>query len=352
MIPCSHLYLELTDRCNRRCAYCFQDTALRRTRDLPREEAERVLREFKALGGRYVTFSGGEPTLWPDWPSLAEFAANLGLVTTLATNGSTLGSHIDVLNRLRMYVAVSLDAARPEIHDALRGPDTFAPLHDALLRISEKGLSEFIILSYTPCSLNYRELPGLCRLALDLRIPHLSVSVLEQRFASAAAEPLALSQGEKVEFLTQLYLLKRRYAGRLKIGACNFRGFADRLLDPTYGRSDVIDRTLRVDAHGRIFLTAYLAAERFLLGDIGRTPLAEAWGSEQAETAREEAESALYSRCGACDAFRVCQGGSAMLSYQLHGTFSQADDWCEAKLRFLDRLRQAEHSTAQTGRGE
>lgn len=81
--------MHIVGHCNYRCGYCYARFEKSKT-FLPLPEARRILAELKRHGATRITFAGGEPTLHPDLESMLRACAELGLVTSLVTNGSRL----------------------------------------------------------------------------------------------------------------------------------------------------------------------------------------------------------------------------------------------------------------------
>ena len=106
--------------CNMKCGFCFatfQDIH----RDilpkghLDRENSILVLESLALAGFRKINFAGGEPTLCPWLPDLINRARELGLTTSLVTNGSCINA--EWLDRLQVsldWVALSIDSLDPD----------------------------------------------------------------------------------------------------------------------------------------------------------------------------------------------------------------------------------------------
>lgn len=120
-----YLNLQLTHRCHLRCAHCYHGSALDLGISLDTELVLATLRTFAELGGLVVAFSGGEPSLHPDFWRLNAALPGLGLRAELFTNG--LGIPPARVPELAFHrVRVSLDGLAPG-HEALRGRGSFAP---------------------------------------------------------------------------------------------------------------------------------------------------------------------------------------------------------------------------------
>jgi len=81
--------MHIVGHCNYRCGYCYARFEKSKT-FLPLATAERILVALKKHGATRITFAGGEPTLHPELESMLRICADLGLVTSLVTNGSLL----------------------------------------------------------------------------------------------------------------------------------------------------------------------------------------------------------------------------------------------------------------------
>jgi hypothetical protein len=75
--------IEITRRCDNRCAYCEQP---KEARDLSLTQCTELLDELAAEGFEAVALGGGEPTLYPNLISLLEKVQRIGLRAGLTTN--------------------------------------------------------------------------------------------------------------------------------------------------------------------------------------------------------------------------------------------------------------------------
>jgi len=82
--------LHIVGHCNFACRFCYARFVDAKEM-LPWPRLEGVLAALSARGVRRVTFAGGEPTLHPDLLAALRRCADLGLVTSVVTNGSVVG---------------------------------------------------------------------------------------------------------------------------------------------------------------------------------------------------------------------------------------------------------------------
>ena len=123
----TRLVVELTNRCNLRCAHCF-DVRHAGTGDLPYALVRRLLEQAAACGVEHVSFTGGEPTIHRHFREIVRDTAAAGCSFSLVSNGSTFQHIYRILVERRESfhgVTFSLDGALEGTHDRLRGPGSF-----------------------------------------------------------------------------------------------------------------------------------------------------------------------------------------------------------------------------------
>ena len=149
-------FLAVTARCPWSCPHCSRAGRLNAP-ELSTAEWSDTLRQIHGLGTSLIGFTGGEPCMREDLPSLVHEAAHGGAATILFTSGQ--GFTPALAARLRTAglwsVCVSLDAATAEAHDATRGKGSFALATDALRRARAMGFYTMAGTVATPVSVRY-----------------------------------------------------------------------------------------------------------------------------------------------------------------------------------------------------
>lgn len=108
------LEVELTDRCNLGCFYCYREAGPEGRLFLPLMKAKEILEQAKDYGIRQMVWLGGEPTLHPDWARIVRYARNLDLTNELWSNGTTLNSeNIERITELCDTFVLHLDSIDP-----------------------------------------------------------------------------------------------------------------------------------------------------------------------------------------------------------------------------------------------
>ncbi len=150
---------ELTYRCNLRCRHCHL-WKIKEENRLSLDRIKEVLRELRELGGKYVSFSGGELFLLRESFDILSFAKSLGFRVAANSNGWLL----DEKNSRRLAetgidtVFLSLDGPR-EVHDWIRGVEgAWDRVMGAIKNIRETGEKPRVFVNIT---LNRKNLPYL-----------------------------------------------------------------------------------------------------------------------------------------------------------------------------------------------
>ena len=112
-----------TNRCNLRCAHCYQDAEEATDAELTTEEGMRLIDQIAEAGFKVMIFSGGEPLMRPDIYDLVAHAASKGLRPVFGTNGTLITP--EVARRLKeagaCAMGISVDSLDPAKHDRFRG---------------------------------------------------------------------------------------------------------------------------------------------------------------------------------------------------------------------------------------
>lgn len=126
--------VELTRRCNLRCAHCFlwNDEGFyasggqrHASRDLDFDLLVKLLQD-SAPARSNLFFWGAEPLLYPHWPELTAELERRPRWTVVCTNGTLVERNLDSLLRISPHLAtvISVDGLAAD-HDRMRGPGCF-----------------------------------------------------------------------------------------------------------------------------------------------------------------------------------------------------------------------------------
>ena len=159
--------------CNLACTYCLTESAPKVPhRELPAEMMVDVAQQAADLGFTDLGVTGGEIFIRRDMPDvLARMAGALPVVAL--TNGTLFGrrllARVEPLAELPVALQISLDRPDPQDNDAMRGPENFAKVVDAIPALVERGIT--VRIATTVESIEDAELDRLCALHRDLGVP-------------------------------------------------------------------------------------------------------------------------------------------------------------------------------------
>jgi MoaA/NifB/PqqE/SkfB family radical SAM enzyme len=159
--------------CNLVCTYCLTESGPRvERRELGQERMLSLAREAAEEGFTALGVTGGEPFLLPYLPELlARLAGILPLVCL--SNGTVFTERrlerLRPLAELPAAVQISLDRPEPDANDAMRGPENFRKVVEAVPRLVERGVR--VRIATTVDAIDEQERERLCALHRRLGVP-------------------------------------------------------------------------------------------------------------------------------------------------------------------------------------
>lgn len=224
-----NIYLYITERCQLRCGHCYMGDRLERGLQLPYEQATKIMRDCRRLGGQYITFLGGEPTLHRDLPRMVDYALEIGYQQVMINSNGLLERTIDKIAPEKLhYISFSLDGASAAIHDQIRGEGTYEKTVACIRKTVQAGYAIRIICTIS--QLNIQEAVDILNLAEDMGVQMVNFHVFsEEGLGIANSETWSLTPEEWIDFYEYLETVKDNY--RLSIW-----------YPPTYATKDKLKR--------------------------------------------------------------------------------------------------------------
>lgn len=144
------LNIYITNACNLKCRHCFMKSGSALQSELNLEDWLGILSDFKVSGGETVTFSGGEPLMFKDFSAVLKHAHNIGLNTTVLSNGllwsetmiEDLASYID-------EIQFSIDGVNEETNAVIRGKGNFNQVVNTVVKFSNIGVKTSVSTTFT-----------------------------------------------------------------------------------------------------------------------------------------------------------------------------------------------------------
>jgi MoaA/NifB/PqqE/SkfB family radical SAM enzyme/SAM-dependent methyltransferase len=273
------LWLQINNNCNLSCSHCLVGSGPGKEIGLPLERWTAIVDRAAQLGLERLYITGGEPFVRRDIFALLKHATERrGLDVIVLTNATTfrgpVRSGVEALGRSRVRFQVSLDGARSETNDRIRGAGTYDRALDGARFLTDAGFE--VSLTSVTTRANLAELPEVAGIARDVgaRSQHLMWTHKRGRAAASlngffpeVSDVLGavLATADAAEQagieLDNLEAVKRRVNGVPGVKYDFGNGGWD---------------SLCVNFDGRVFPTAALANERTLVcGDVTHQDLAD-----------------------------------------------------------------------------
>jgi len=254
------LTVELTNICNLHCSYCLRDEdALYHTRArfMPLDLLRRIVREAKEVAAiTEVNFTGGEPTIHPEFAEAIDICGVEGTRVSFVSNGWNFEKLWPDLLKVRgslSHVAFSIDGTTAEAHDRWRGNGSFVRLIRAFSRCHRHELPFVVKVGIR--SDTFQHLEEIAMFAARLGASGLSFAHVMPTSESLASD-VALSVEERRRAEEEITLLARIFKMNVSIDVGYYNIEASAPCSPLAGAS------YNVDYQGRLTLCCNLSGFR------------------------------------------------------------------------------------------
>ena len=339
---------EVTRACAYACIHCRADAQHQRDpRELSTEEAFALIDRLADFGNNPILiFTGGDPMMRRDLNELIAYATQKGLRCSLTPTATALPT-TERLEQVReagiRRIALSLDAPRPEVHDAFRKvPGSWQRTMDILHRAHDVGLS--VQINTTVAKHNVDILPEMVPFIQEVGAVQWSVfflvptgrAMLEQMISAEQHEKTfnwlyKLSQNAPFDIKGTAAPMYRRVAIERKKAEAGdqpvtFQGagfqYADGLNRPTKGVNDgngflFISHIGEIQPSGFLPITAGMVRENDVVDVYRNHPIF--------KDLRDYSK--LKGVCRACQYVDVC-GGQRGRAYGVTGDYMESDPAC------------------------
>ncbi len=337
---------EVTQACDLACVHCRASAQPERhPMELSTDEGKRLIDQIAALQVPVFVLTGGDPIKRPDLFELIGHARSAGVRVSLTPSATPLLTR-EIVVRLRdaglARLAVSMDGASAETHDAFRGMSgSFARTLNAVGWANEIGLP--VQINTTFSRRNIAEIDAIVALMEGLNLTLWSVFFLVPTGRGKLDDLLNADEFEQV--FAKIYSLSKNAIFDIKTTeAQHYRRFLlqQRVAERRAGAGthatqeraeDNIGRAPRGlnDGKGFVFIshTGEVFPSGFLplsAGNIRQQPLDEIYRQSPLFKSLRDA-SILAGKCGACEFKEIC-GGSRARAYALTGNPNAEESCC------------------------
>ncbi|MGB9005197.1 MAG: SynChlorMet cassette radical SAM/SPASM protein ScmE [Candidatus Aminicenantales bacterium] len=330
--------IDITDRCNLRCRYCYFYTSPADVKqDLPRDEWLRFFEELNRCAVTEVCLAGGEPFIREDLPDIIRGIVRNRMRFSILSNGTLiteeLAAFLASTGRCN-FVQVSIDGSISITHDSFRGQGSFYKAVQGIRTLQRNGVSAAV--RVTIHRQNVRDLDNIARLLLeDIGLPSFSTnSAGYMGLCQKNTEQVQLTSEERYLAMTTLLKLVKKYEGRISAQAGPLAEGRDWLKMEKARRDGLgsLPEGGRLTGCGCPFSKIAVRSDgvyvpcnmlsHIELGRINRDSLQDIWQNHpELWKIRERRSKALgdFEFCRGCPYLSYCTGNCPALAYALLG---------------------------------
>ncbi len=335
--PLTSLYMYISGSCNLACHHCWIEPDYqadnKNGKFLKLEHIKKAIREARPLGLQSVKLTGGEPTIHPRFREIVDLIESQGIGMILETNGILIDDEMARFLKSKKhlsFISVSLDGARTETHDRLRGVK-------GSHRKAVAGIKALVKAGFKPqviCTLhkgNVAELEEVVRLAAKLGCGSVKFNHVQHM---GRGDDFAARNGFSAKELLGLF---RRTEEKFPSGS-GIRVHFDipvafspikKLVSGSMSRCHVLN-ILGIIANGDISLCGVgVTMPELVFGNLGRDRLKAVWtSSPQLRKMRRLIPDKFEGICGRCLHRHTCLGSCIANNYHSGKKFNAPYFFC------------------------
>jgi len=263
---------QITNECNLACLHCIEESGPGKAfkDELSTEEAYGVIDQLVKAEVPYVSFSGGEPMVRPDFFGMVERITKGGVGLKIETNGHYLTpENCARFKELGVKaVQVSLDCATPASFNKMRVHGRFDAALGGISNLREAGVP--IEINFVPAKFNITEIGAAVDLAHEIGAYSFYTGKL--MFTGNAVRTWAITAPDENDYPRYFATLKEKakeYEGRMRVYYHEMG-----LLDELRYRLENPAALFIVLPNGKVKL---INALPFTCGDLRRDTLGKVW---------------------------------------------------------------------------
>lgn len=181
--PIRIVNIELTDKCNLKCRYCYGGFHPGNKLSLTSGQIKALFSSLQKRGVRTVELSGGEPSLHQEFDEIVGIACRMFKNVTIMTNAvhfSDSTYKVFRQNRKNLGFSISIDGFSEKTNAFQRGTrNTFEKTLDNILKIKQEINPDYLRVVYMLTNENKHEIDAFFSQLLDYGIDNLLISIPE-----------------------------------------------------------------------------------------------------------------------------------------------------------------------------
>jgi len=265
---------QITNECNLACLHCIEESGPGKAfkDELDRESALAVVDQLMDHEVPYLSFSGGEPMLHPNFFEMVERVTSRGSQLKIETNGHYLApENCARLKELEVKaVQVSLDGATSATFGRMRVRGEFDRTIEGIRNLVAAGVD--VEVNFSPAAFNIHEAARIVDLAFELgAVSFYSGRTMFTGNAVKAWRHLEVTDAQYDEYFATLAAKRDEYRGRMRV---NYHEAG--LLEELRYRLEHPAALLIILPNGLVKL---INALPFICGDLRKDSLTTVWSN-------------------------------------------------------------------------
>jgi len=326
---------EMTMACNMRCKHCGSSCKDKQEDELNTEEALDLCDQLADLGMKFITLSGGELTLRDDWHIIAKHLTELGISTSMITNGWLLDD--EMLHNAKdagiISIGISIDGLK-ETHDDIRRTGSYERDLNLMKRIRELGMNACAVT--TVHEGNFPELSDMYDEFLEAGVNMWQLQIALPMGNFSHHKDLYLKKGRVGELIEFCH---SKMNGKIAMCPADCIGYyteqESQLREHVYkvknewAGCSAGKRTLGILCNGDIIGCTSIRGKEYIEGNIRKTSLREIWESPDSfKWNRELKKKDLKGFCHDCIYGEKCLGGCTNTRFTYGGDILSSNEYC------------------------
>jgi len=299
---------EITSQCNLTCPHCFSAAAKRPHDEMGTEECKRVIEAMARIGVGMIGWTGGEPLLRQDLEELIAYAKQLGIRSSITTNGVLLDEKraVSLKQAGNRVLQISLDGSTPEINNRMRraSDEEYAKIIEAIRICHRLGIRLFLATLIGQENLD--DAPEMVKLARREGLDTI-------RFCGYTP----VGRGKRKDVKERLDFDRRLSDLLAFIENSQKDNTIMSMYDPGFGPTPpgfsfhkcvAGKETFYLKGNGDVYPCTSLLHRNFVFDNIRRRPLEEIWNDPGIEKMADFPREEIHGPCRECDNFTNCHG--------------------------------------------
>lgn len=332
----SGYYLELTNICNAKCYYCYNNSGNKKHESIDFNCLKKFLNTIKNDNVRII-LSGGEPFFYEDIFRILEMIKEYQLKCTIITNGTCLSEHVlKMLDSNIFTLQMSVNSLKAEVHDSITGvPGSFSSISAAIESVKLHSYATKVIVRFLVQKKNMFELPDIPTSKLYWRADKILLDVL--KFSGRKGKEIYVGSLDQYDIYNIYHIFSSLGKEHRKIEIPKLTAICKFCL-----HNDTIRVFPRVDCYGNIYPCNLFGSDLYCVGNIYHSSPYDIFSDANERlidfirTCCDRRKRIVH--CAQCFAKDVCYGGCPGLSSML-GDFYVEDPYCKLRKEyFLGKL--------------